>query len=475
MAPNDVDLLSIQRGLIIAPAGCGKTQLIVEALKRHAGTKPILVLTHTNAGVAALRIRLDKSDVRASAYRVFTIDGFAIRLVGMFPRSAEFDPARLTVDRPPYREIRAAACNVLKTKRIHDSISATYARLLVDEYQDCSQWQHAIVSYLSHVLPTCVLGDQLQAIFDFGDDGLADWHQHVGGHFPRAAELTTPHRWINAGAPDLGQWVLAARSKLLSGQTIDLREAPAAVEWVQLDGSNSDRPKQLKAGSTKPPSPDGNVLIIGDSTNPQSQQRLASQIPGATVVEAVDLRELVNFASQLDLSDSDDPVRRIAEFAASLMTGTSPEDLMQRLATITAGRSRKEISAPEQAALDLRAAPTYGAVAALFAAINSQTGVRVHRPAVLRACFRALNECAKADGPQFREAAVRAREQYRLAGRTLPKRGVGSTLLLKGLEAEVCVVVEGDKLNSRNLYVALTRGSRRLVVCSKSPVLPAAK
>jgi len=473
MAPNEIDLLSIQRGLVIAPAGCGKTQLIVEALKQHAGPKPILVLTHTNAGVAALRNRLNKGEVRTSGYRLSTIDGFAIRLVGMFPRRAEFDPARLTLERPPYREIRSAACNVLKTTRIYDSIRVTYARLLVDEYQDCSQWQHAIVFYLSHVLPTCVLGDQLQAIFGFGDDALADWHQHVGGHFPLAAELTTPHRWINAGAADLGQWVLTARSKLLSGQTIDLRQAPTAVEWVQLDGSNSDRPKQLKAGSTRSHTPDGNVLIIGDSMSPPSQQRLASQIPGATVVEAVDLRELVNFASQLDLNAANG-VRRIADFAASLMTGTSPDDLMKRLATITAGRSRKDVSALEQAALDFVAAPSYGGVAALLAAINNQTGIRVHRPAVLRACFRALNECAKSQGPQFREAAVRAREQYRMGGRTLPKRGVGSTLLLKGLEAEVCVVVEGDKLNAKNLYVAITRGSNRLVVCSKSPILPVA-
>lgn len=466
-----IDLLTIERGLVIAPAGCGKTQLIVEALRRHVNVKPILVLTHTNAGVAALRSRLDRAKVLPATYRLSTIDGFAIRLVGMFPRRAEFDPGRLAGERPPYREIRAAACNVLKANRIYDAIQATYARLLVDEYQDCSQWQHGIVYCLSHVLPTCVLGDQLQAIFGFGDDALADWQHQVSGHFPLVAELTTPHRWINAGAAELGQWVLAARGRLLSGKSIDLFQAPPPVEWVQLDGSNNDRPKQLKAASTKPHTTDGNVLIIGDSMSPPSQQRLASQIPGATVVEAVDLRDLVNFASQLDLTASD-ALRRVADFAASLMTGTSPDDLIKRLATISAGRSRKDITVLEQAALDFQATPTYGRVAALFAAINNQTGVRVHRPAVLRACIRALNECAKADGPQFREAAVRAREQYRMAGRTLPKRGVGSTLLLKGLEAEVCVVVEGDKLNAKNLYVALTRGSNRLVVCSKSPVLP---
>lgn len=471
MAQTDVDLLAIDRGLVIAPAGCGKTQLIVEALKRHGGPRPVLVLTHTNAGVAALRTRLDRAKIRPAVYRLSTIDGFAIRLVGMFPQRAGIDPSQLTVERPPYRQIRIAACNILKADRIYDSVRATYDRLLVDEYQDCSQWQHAIVSYLSHVLPTCVLGDQLQAIFGFGDDALADWHQHVGTHFPVSAELTTPWRWINAGAANLGEWVLKARANLLSGRTIDLRQAPAAVEWVQLDGTGNDRPKQLKAGSAKPHTPEGTVLIIGDSMSPPSQQRLASQIPGATVVEAVDLRDLVSFASTLDLQAAD-AVRRIADFAASLMTGTSPDDLMRRLQTIAAGRSRKDVSALEQAAQNFQTTPNHAGAAALLDAIVDQSGVRVHRPAVLRACFRALKECGNADGASFREAAVRAREQYRIAGRALPKRGVGSTLLLKGLEAEVCVVVEGDKLNAKNLYVALTRGSNRLIICTKSPVLP---
>lgn len=96
-----------------------------------------------------------------------------------------------------------------------------------------------------------------------------------------------------------------------------------------------------------------------------------------------------------------------------------------------------------------------------------------HRPLVLRACIRALNGCAASGDLTFREAAVRAREQNRMIGRSVPRRGVGSTLLLKGLEAEVCIVVEGHDLNAENLYVAITRGSNRLVVCSRTPILPA--
>src|SRR5690606_30321935 len=85
----EIDLRAIERGTVTAPAGCGKTQLIAHALARHRGNKPILVLTPTNAGVAALRVRLDRAGVPASAYRLSTIDGWAIRLISTFPgRSA---------------------------------------------------------------------------------------------------------------------------------------------------------------------------------------------------------------------------------------------------------------------------------------------------------------------------------------------------------------------------------------------------
>ena len=38
-----IDLLQIEHGAVVAPAGCGKTQLITDALARHQGPKPILV------------------------------------------------------------------------------------------------------------------------------------------------------------------------------------------------------------------------------------------------------------------------------------------------------------------------------------------------------------------------------------------------------------------------------------------------
>jgi len=46
-------------------------------------------------------------------------------------------------------------------------------------------------------------------------------------------------------------------------------------------------------------------------------------------------------------------------------------------------------------------------------------------------------------------------------------------LLLKGLEAEVAVITAPEQMDARHLYVAFTRGSRKLVVCSFAPVLTA--
>ncbi len=49
---------------------------------------------------------------------------------------------------------------------------------------------------------------------------------------------------------------------------------------------------------------------------------------------------------------------------------------------------------------------------------------------------------------------------------------VGSTLLLKGLEADHTVIVDADVMKATDLYVAISRGSRSLTVVSKSPLLP---
>lgn len=466
MESVEIDLRAITRGAVTAPAGCGKTQLIAHTLAAHRGNKPILVLTHTNAGVAALRGRLLRAGVPTNAYRLSTIDGWAIRLISTFPSRSAHDPDSLRLANPArdYPAIRDAAWKLLQTGHVNEVLKASYAHLIVDEYQDCSVPQHSIVYFLSLILPTCVLGDPMQAIFGFRGNELADWNQQVCAHFPVVAELATPWRWRNAGAEALGQWLLEARRLLAAGQSVDLRSGPPEhVTWIKTVPPN-DHTQRLAAARIAPPTTDGRVLIIADSRNRATQQNFASQTPGASTVEAVDLQDLIAFASSFDVG-SPNALRQLLELAQNVMTNLDVAELKRRLESLTRGTARNAPTDVESRALAFRQAPSLAAAAALLSALEALPKVRVHRPAILYGVLKTLREASAGTVP-LAEAARRVREENRLLGRPLPKRAVGSTLLLKGLEAEVAVLLNTDGMTVQNLYVAMTRGSMRLVVCS---------
>ena len=334
MPDNNLDLLLVERGAITAPAGCGKTHLIARDLKRHEDSKPALVLTHTNAGVAALRKRLNSAGVPSARYRLSTIDGWAIRLIATFPARSGHDPDLLQLASPAtdYPNIRAAAATLLRSEHIFDVIQSSYSRLIVDEYQDCSIRQHSLISWAAQALPTCVLGDPMQAIFGFGADPLASWEDDVTPYFPIVAELDTPWRWINAQSEPLGRWLLAIRAQLLEGEPVDLRQAPAGVDWVHLDGTE-DHVRCLRAARVNPPNNLGSVLVLGESTSPQSQQRIASQTPGAVTVEAVDLKDLTNFARAFQPA-SEDALALLLNFAQRVLRGVRAAAIMQRISSL---------------------------------------------------------------------------------------------------------------------------------------------
>lgn len=468
--PPEIDLFAIERGSITAPAGCGKTQLIAETLIAHTQSKPILVLTHTNAGVAALRARLRRAGVPNSAYRVSTIDGFSMRLIAKFPARSGHNPQILQLHQPntDYPAIREAAMQLLQAGHLAQPLRATYARLLVDEYQDCNVVQHAIVSGLAQVLPTCVLGDPMQAIFSFRGNRLVHWANEVQPLFPAAGELRIPWRWRLAGAENLGQWLLAIRQQLQAGQPVDLRTAPAEVRWVQLN-AGTEVQQRLVAARTEAPNAQGSVLIIGDSINVQGRHQLTSQTPGAMAVEAVDLRDLVNFARNFDLQGAN-ALAQLVEFASSVMTGVGAANLRTRVESLRAGRARTPPTAAEAAAIDFVAAPTLGQALRVIDTLAEQHGARVYRPEVLYCCRSAM-QAVVGGAADFLSAAIQARERNRHLARPIARRSVGSTLLLKGLEADVSVVLHPELMTPQNLYVALTRGARHVVVCSPTPIL----
>jgi hypothetical protein len=468
---SSLDPLQIQRGCIQAPAGCGKTHLISESLKNSVSAKPILVLTHTNAAVAALRQRLDKSDVPRSNYRLATIDGWSMRLVGMFPARSGVEPDVLQLTSPSndYPKIKASALTLLRGHHIDDLISANYSRLLVDEYQDCLMTQHSIVCELAQILPTCVFGDVLQGIFDFGDDPV-DWNTGVLSEFPLAGELATPWRWDLCGASRLGQWLLSIRPILQAGGQIDLKTAPPELEWVQISGPTDFDPI-LKATQFLPKGFKSSLIICEGKGQKGRlrQQDIARKTAGANVVENADLTDLISFSQKFDFQ-SKDAAENLIQEAGKLMRGINASELKKRYASLVAKTATKAPSEPEEEILAFGQNPTPKQAAAFLSILTKQSGVSAFRTEVLRNMLKALNACSSAE--DFHEMVVRAREERRFNSRVLGRRSVGSTLLVKGLEADQAVIVDSDQMNFKNLYVALTRGAKRVVVCSTSSVLP---
>jgi len=391
-----------------------------------------------------------------------------MRLAAKFPLRTGLDARVLELVNPnaDYPAIRGAVQGLLQAGHISDPIASTYSRLLVDEYQDCNTAQHAMVCSIAQTLPTCILGDPMQAIFGFRDP-LVHWEGEAQVAFPPIGTLQTPWRWRLAGMDALGAWLLEARASLLAGQPVDLRGAPEGVQWVQLT-QGMEVQQRLVAARTEAPNRDGRVLVIGDSMNVNGRHQLTMQTPGATSVEAVDLKDLVNFARRFDLA-SPNALRHIAEFATSLMTEVRTANLLARVETIRGGRARIPATPAEGAAVAFMAAPSYSTSIDLLQSLADQRGARVYRPEVLHCCISALRAAGGEGG--FIGAAIQTRERNRHLGRPLGRRAVGSTLLLKGLEADVAVILEPERMTAQHLYVALTRGARRVVVCSSTPLL----
>ncbi len=85
--------------------------------------------------------------------------------------------------------------------------------------------------------------------------------------------------------------------------------------------------------------------------------------------------------------------------------------------------------------------------------------------------LRSLKEHETGQHTCLEEAAIRARDRTRRSGRTPGHYVISRTLLVKGLEFDHVLILDANALDRKNLYVALTRGSRSLTVLGTSPVL----
>ena len=118
------------KGYVVAPAGYGKTHLIALAVNESKNRQ--LILTHTFAGVHALKKKLQILDVSSSKYQIDTIASFTLRLCLAYPKTSGWN-----IEKPAgiqWNDLYNSGIKLLEKEFIKRIIRNSYIGVYVDEY-----------------------------------------------------------------------------------------------------------------------------------------------------------------------------------------------------------------------------------------------------------------------------------------------------------------------------------------------------
>lgn len=456
-------MLAEPRGFTIAAAGCGKTQLIGRiAADARSGRQ--LILTHTHAGVAAIRARLGRLRVPASKFHLDTIAAWCLRYAAAYPRLSGFSGEEAT---PNWPSVYPAAVAVLRTRLGKRIVEASYEGVLIDEYQDCTVAQHAVVELLAEVLPCRAVGDPLQSIFGFRNDPCVNTRT-INKAFTLVPPLRHPWRWRHGGRNErLGDWLVAARDELET--TGALHIAPdAPVDWVRFESEHT-----WVAACREAEHPSESTIAIAKWPNQclELARRLGGRWP---VVERFDDPDLFACANTMASGDGAAAVVALFDFLAPRMTKLSTE--LRRIVEAVAGGRRTDKFRKHRdhitRLLALRDDPTPDSALGALKGLLAHKGWLLYRRGCAHQLRTALRACMGASLATLPDAVAVARVQARHRGRPTHQRTVGTPLLVKGLEFDHAVVLwDPQPLSVQGLYVAITRGARSLRIVSRSRTL----
>ena len=462
------------KGYVIAPAGYGKTHLIALAVK--AASTRQLVLTHTFAGVNSIKTKMITLGIPASKYQVETIASWSLRLCLAYPKVSGWKVESPTGKQ--WNKLYECCAGLLGKQFIRYVVAATYGGVYVDEYQDCSDLQHSLVCALAAFLPSRILGDPMQAIFDFDEGKLVDWNARIYPFFGCLGHLETPWRWKKAGQPTLGAWLMEVRAKLEQGQKIDLANGlPPCVKRVYTNPQSLSSKQYSSLCDLLGHSESVIALHGGDQQSKNKTHLLARTMAGRfSSIEEVEGKFLHSFLKKFGAATTVQTGFLIAlEFAKKCFTGVND--------ALAAGTKRGEVAKQTKGTkypLVLHAAnaylnnPTSSHLRSFFLALRANPETSAYRRDLLYRFLNVLKIHVDGEAATLSEAANLYQREMRHTGRPISHgKLIGTTLLVKGLEYDHAVILDADALDAKDLYVAMTRGSKSLTIIGTSRYLPA--
>lgn len=465
------DFTAQSKSMLIAPAGYGKTHTISSSLKILSGSGKQLVLTHTHAGVAAIKEKVTKEGIPESNFSIETISSFCQRYVFAFHNESNIpsqDKGGLY-----YSFILDKATTLLRRECVSSIVSRSYKGVFVDEYQDCSLSQHNFINVLAGILPTRILGDPLQGIFGFNGETPVDLDDPVqmAGYTNNKFELVEPQRWMRDNNPQLGEDLKNIRLHLLSKQPINLSLFSSIENYTwpstEVQDGYSDYSKKIRELLKLK-----DVLFIhpiSDTVYPRLN--FAKKFGGRlNMLEAIDAKELYQLAGIADRIKTEEPILLVREMALLLFNKTEIKVWFN-----DKGLKRKNKKEDQKVLLPLRECSeklsigsSLGSLAELLKLVSQLPKVRKYRRDLFNSIYWAMKE-AEVGNTSTHKAMEDRRNKLRRVGRKVYGRCLGTTLLTKGLEFDNVVVLNAHEFKCpKHLYVALTRASKRLIVISET-------
>jgi hypothetical protein len=461
------------------PAGAGKTHLL-SATARHivrSGGR-VLVLTHTNAGVYAIKARLKRFGV-TQGVQVSTITSFAFRLTRAYPMLAQLQVPTVMVPADSTAYVKGAT-RVASSQHIKAVLASSFTHMLVDEYQDCNEPHHAFVSAIGAAVPaTGVLGDPLQAIFGF-NERLADWAAVTAEYPPHPATIT-PHRWSGHNKA-LGTWLLRIRPLMRPGHVVHW-ENISLPDGVTFQNIAADRQGLARAAFAYYPA-DETVLII--AAWPSTARAIAGDLNGAfTVMEEVAGKFMVEALGRLVATDPSAYALWLYNLTKSCHCGHAVLDTGTLRNRYAVGRTASDLlegGSGSRAGAEIAihafdmvvSQPTLSNLVAAMDIIPGSSALRLHSHEAWYDVQTAIRGAVAQgnDTTVLLEELAKAREVLRYAGRRERNRVISRTLLVKGLECDHVIIADvNDHARVNDLYVALSRARKSIRILGSSSSL----
>lgn len=453
---NNIDYS--KNGLIIAPAGHGKTEDIVNQLIDYKDIKKVLILTHTNVGVQELKERVRRKNVDLKIMNISTIASFSLKYIKMFPKLSGYDSTKEIFENQIYEQM----VKLLKNSHIKEIIKNSYSQIFVDEYQDCSIQQHQMIKKICEIINYKLYGDPLQSIYDFNETPI-DMYQILNENFELIGKLEYPWRWYDKNVK-LGNWILETRNKLERNDAISLENIPHSVAFIKTqDIDNTLRTIGFKYLEK-------NISNIILTKFPYQTKKYVKFFGGKyKMQEEVECKDLKKFVQLIDNLNRNDLLVELFKVLKSSYTGISQfKNIIDKVNVHSYDFSRlKNNTELSKIILEFIDGPEFSIdkISSIIKIVENSPGIKLCRFELMDVMKKILFHIQIANGKNAVDTlqqitSIRINKQFKYL--------ISRVLLVKGLQFKNVILVEPEEMTKQEFYVAISRATDSLTIITKN-------